>query len=580
MRRCCHRAASIRHVFPAVQDLGFLDGLHNLGRGVGLRSRRGRAGVFPDDALDGPDAVTVVHQVARDPSALRALAADCAPRRRPLQPLLPQRVRVQSALATNHNTAATGAGKHHVQTTPIGQETHLALSVVSNGAKDNYLLLLTLEAIDGLHLEAGAEFRETGPLPDQLLDEVDLALIGRHETHVFRHQLVVFADLGQGPQRLLGLCLVDVGGTFALLLTPLEVDEGNRHPPLRPREGLRRLSGDVRDAILQAPVVEGRTGELRDQRMHTVLSVQQHRAHALRDQTCEQRLAKVLGLGHVGQHGGRQLTLVTDEDDLLAAPRNGHQRGGFCRLGALIDEHGAESCLVQGCAGGADTSRAHDLGLLQLLPSAIQSILFDILTDAVGSPHTDNGKASLSDAFDQIVHCGVTVRGDQHGLVDQSVLHQGRDDLHRSRGLSCAGWSLDERDALCARQGQCLELTLVQARAMPLLGLLRETQRGLLLNLVPAVVHGLHGQVLFAGLGQRGVAGDQDELPELRCRLQAAPFAVVAGVLQDNLQCLKHAPGLVAAGQTIHAVAHARHKRLLWRRSQSHRQRRSNLWRR
>ena len=77
--------------------------------------------------------------------------------------------------------------------------------------------------------------------------------------------------------------------------------------------------------------------------MHPVLCREHVGGQAEVDEAFKQRAPKPPFRGTVGNDRGRQLAVITDQDEVPATAHDGHEAAGFARLGGLVHQHDGET---------------------------------------------------------------------------------------------------------------------------------------------------------------------------------------------------------------------------------------------
>ena len=77
-----------------------------------------------------------------------------------------------------------GTGDGYIHATQVAQETDLLAVVVAYERYDDYVALLSLETVDGVHADGAAVRAEEFALPYHFMQQLHLRTIGRYDTHV------------------------------------------------------------------------------------------------------------------------------------------------------------------------------------------------------------------------------------------------------------------------------------------------------------------------------------------------------------------------------------------------------------
>mmetsp|Transcript_75094 Transcript_75094/g.242985 ORF Transcript_75094/g.242985 Transcript_75094/m.242985 type:complete len:276 (-) Transcript_75094:1657-2484(-) len=250
--------------------------------------------------------------------------------------------------------------------------------------------------------------------------------------------------------------------------------EGHAAASVRPIEAFRGRALLRRDAVLNAAVVESLRAELRDQRVHAVLPLQQFGLEPVLHEALEQRQRPTPLVGLRRGDEGRQLAVVAQEHDLLrAAVDDGHQRREFRGLRGLVDEDGGEAlggrlqaellehALTCAHVRGADHIRPHELlhGLEAVIVEAHAPQLGRHFVDVT---ETDDFDTQVGEPFCDVVNCGVVVT-DYHHRRQTQVSHPMSQYLYGNLCLTGSWRALDYSNLIADRIGYCPTLEVVHS---------------------------------------------------------------------------------------------------------------------
>mmetsp|Transcript_24473 Transcript_24473/g.48749 ORF Transcript_24473/g.48749 Transcript_24473/m.48749 type:complete len:228 (-) Transcript_24473:181-864(-) len=139
-------------------------------------------------------------------------------------------------------------------------------------------------------------------------------------------------------------------------------DERHRKVGAGPPEPRDRGAGGGADPVLDPSGVEAGGGERGDGGVHAVLDREEAGGDARVDEAVEEGRAQAIGGSQVGGDRGRELAVVADEGELLAAAREGDDGGQLGSLRRLVHEHAREGTPLQHPAAGPHAGGAEYVG--------------------------------------------------------------------------------------------------------------------------------------------------------------------------------------------------------------------------
>mmetsp|Transcript_6791 Transcript_6791/g.24734 ORF Transcript_6791/g.24734 Transcript_6791/m.24734 type:complete len:226 (+) Transcript_6791:877-1554(+) len=208
--------------------------------------------------------------------------------------------------------------------------------------------------------------------------------------------------------------------------------------------------------------------------MHAELRVQQVRLDACANQSVKQRQCHTREFSLARNHRRWQLFVVSNQNELLTAVRQGHERHRLGDLTRFVEHDCAEIDTIQKVASRPRARGAHGLRIsngtkLRLVCFMFcrpgRNGVFNLITRQVrshrlGSSQTNDLHARLCQTFHHVIHRGVGVRRTQHRTM-ADFQHTAHDSHGRVR-LPRPWWTLDERQASLERRLHRVALRVVQ----------------------------------------------------------------------------------------------------------------------
>ena len=222
-----------------------------------------------------------------------------------------------------------GSGQGHTHSPGVPQKTNVLAWVATDTAHDDDVSLHALVPVHGIHFNGQSLLNALllgivgGDDPD-----TDIGLLLQSEQNLLNHGDLFLIVVRVVPEVFPALHLVDAH------LDEL-VGEG---------EVQRVLPAH---AVLQQIVIELKRGEQGNGGVHAILGGQQFGLNALLDEAFKQGNGQAFRLGQHRQHRRRQLLVVSDQHQLLALLKQGHQGRYFGGLGGFVDQHAGEGVRFQ-----------------------------------------------------------------------------------------------------------------------------------------------------------------------------------------------------------------------------------------
>mmetsp|Transcript_21343 Transcript_21343/g.42391 ORF Transcript_21343/g.42391 Transcript_21343/m.42391 type:complete len:313 (-) Transcript_21343:239-1177(-) len=298
----------------------------------------------------------------------------------------------QRSLVRKDNQAPSCPGQHYVHPPVVCQESESPLSVSSDCREQHNVLLLPLESVNCADLQS---LERNSPDPPSLLlpleilyhslQPLSLGLVGCDDPDL-RGRSAACHDRKKCGDNQLSLRFIRKRAPRLQFHSFCDIHE--IHPAVPtfivalPGESIHGGTVLGSDPIRQFVLVEVAIRESEQGRVHSALDVQKHGfARLCLHQSLEQRHAQSGLLRLPRQDRGRQLLLVTDEDQPGGTLAEGDKGADLRHLAALIDQEAVEgspphSPVGHVCAGGDDhVSRSIVVWVRRFLSSPLSFLL-------------------------------------------------------------------------------------------------------------------------------------------------------------------------------------------------------------